>query len=307
MELRKKNPKVYVTMGNVEYNRVGRFFDDSAKGNADFLEVLRWTHDNLKRGLFLDMLDGIGICLEDITHENMPEVKQQIYSQYAEELDFLWNLPTVLVIGKYLLVHGGIPTDCLDALRNVDAYQCMKINAFLNTEVSFDRTVIVGHWPVYHYREYEDCLNPLFDYQKNIIAIDGGCALKKGNQLNALIIPNQNTDIRDLTYIAYDDYPVITATKSQKDREWSIRLRYFDCEVEVLKDSGDVVELRHISSGKVFIAPKAYLYNSNGQVCCSDCSDAYLGIEKGDKLSVVAETSIGYIVKKNGKIGWYQV
>lgn len=46
---------------------------------------------------------------------------------------------------------------------------------------------------------------------------------------------------------------------------------------------------------------------SNGKMCCSDCSDAYLEINKGDKLSVIVETKLGYIVKKKGVIGWYQI
>ena len=307
MELRENNPKVYVVMGNVEYHRISRFYNDSPEGIAEFFEMLRWTQKVWKRSLFLDMLDELGISLDNICSENMASVKQQIYSQYAKELDFLWNLPTVLAIGKYIFVHGGIPTDCLQELENTAALTYMKMDAFLKTDVSFHRTVVVGHWPVYHYREDEDCLNPLFDYQKNIVAIDGGCALKHGNQLNALIIPRPDADIRELEYISYDDYPVITAPKSQKAKEWSVRLRYFDCEVEILEDHGDVVTLRHIRSGKTFVVPKTYLYFSQGKVCCSDCSDAYLAIEQGDTLSVIAETSVGSIVKKNGVIGWYRV
>lgn len=297
--------RVFVTMGNVEYHRLNSFYNDTQEGPVNFFQMLKWTHKKWKRGLFLDMLNELEIELEEIREEEMVGIKQQIKQRYARELEFLWNLPTVLSIGNFIFAHAGVPTEYLEELQTVDALSCMKIDAFLKKEVVFNKTVVVGHWPVCLYRDDIDCMNPIFDYQKHIIAIDGGCALKYGAQLNALIIPKPNADIREVTYMDYDDYPVMIAPNSQSARKKTIVIRYFDSEVRILEEMNDVVKLLHINSNKNFMAPKEFLFFRKDKAYCNDCSDAYLAIEQGDRLAVIAETSVGDIVKKDGVLGWY--
>ena len=46
--------------------------------------------------------------------------------------------------------------------------------------------------------------------------------------------------------------------------------------------------------------------DSNGGFCkCNDSTDLVLELSPGDKVSVVEETSRGYLVKHNGTSGWY--
>lgn len=303
MELRDANPNVYATMGNVDWLRLHRFFNDDA---ASFLEMLQWTQNVWQTGFFLDVLEELKINVDDLTEENIEFVRAEIKEQFAKELDFLWNLPTVLVIGDYIFVHAGIPTDDLDSLQNVDAAQCMKIDAFLNTEVAFEKNVVVGHWPVCLYGKDANCVNPIFDYHKRIISIDGGCGLKHGAQLNALIIPNSKASMQEVTYISYDDYPVIIASTAQAAKEKTVMIQYFDSEVKVLEDSGDELQVLHVSTNKSIVVPMNFVYFVDGRAYCYDCSDGYLEIEEGDMLSVIAETSVGRIVKKDGLIGWYK-
>lgn len=303
MKLREENANVYVIMGNVDCHRIRSFYNDSP---ADFLNRFQWTKNVWKEGFFLDILNELGLEIDDISEENIENVRDIIKLKFAEELDFLWNLPTVLSIGNYIFVHAGVPTDDLNELQNVDATQCMKIDAFLNSDISFEKNVVVGHWPVCLYREDINCVNPILDHQRHIIAIDGGCGIKYGAQLNALIIPKPESDIREVTYVAYDDYPVLIAPTPQNEKEKTVCIRYYDCEVEVLEDRGDVICLRHISSDRICIVPKYFVYYRNGKAYCSDFSDACLEIKEGDKLSVIADTSAGYIVKKDGVIGWYK-
>ena len=52
--------------------------------------------------------------------------------------------------------------------------------------------------------------------------------------------------------------------------------------------------------------PEHFIYYADNKTYCYDCSDVYLEIEEGDMLSVIAETSVGWIVKKDGVIGWYR-
>ena len=303
LDLKERNTNVYATMGNVDVDRIGKLFDDSQEGDVQFLNALRWTRDIWERGIFLDMLDELGICLDELNEENIADVKARIGNEYKKELDFLWGLPTILAVGNYIFVHAGIPTDSLEELENTEAFHYLKRDAFLESEVSFEKTIVVGHWPVCLYREDIDSMNPIFDVEKHIIAIDGGCALKVGAQLNALLIPDAFADMKETSFEAYDDYPVMVAAREQQAKEKTICIRYFDSKIEVVEELGDVVRVRHISSKKEFIVPSSYLYKKKTH--CSDYTDAYLEVQRGDRLAVIEKTSIGYIVKKDGVIGWY--
>lgn len=306
LKLREENPRVYATIGNVDYGRIGLFYEEGQQANDDFVGALQWTKRVWKRGFFLDMLEEMQVELETVNGQNVGELKLRMKEKYAAELGLFENLPTILEIGNYIFVHAGIPTDELDKLSEEEMFSYLKRDAFLKEEVSFKKNVVVGHWPVCLYRDDIDCMNPIFDYEKHIVAIDGGCALKNGAQLNALLIPDAYGDLEEVTYEAYDDLPVIKAAKAQEAREKTVVIRFFDFKVEKLEEWEDVVRVRHVSSGKEFVVPKSYLWHKDGAFAnCSDFSDAYLEVAEGEELSVVEKTSIGYIVKKNGVIGWY--
>lgn len=303
LDLIADNYNIHVTMGNVDADRIGKIFIHGRGGEIDFLNGLRWTRNVWERGIFLDMLEELGIKLENVNEENISHVKTLILETYSKELEFLRELPTILEVGDYIFVHAGIPTDSLEELEGTDGFEYLKRDAFLKEEVAFQKNVVVGHWPVCLYREDIDSMNPIFDVEKHIIAIDGGCGLKIGEQLNALMIPNAYADIRETSFEAFDDYPVMIAVKEQHAKEKTICIRYFDSKIEVIEEMGDIAKVQQLSTGKEFVVPISYLYKKKTH--CSDYTDAYLEVRNGDKLSVIEETSIGYIVKKNGVIGWY--
>lgn len=307
LQLIEENPNVYVTMGNVDLFRLCRFYDDTEEGNRDFIGGLRWTKDYWKNGFFLDILEEIGIGLDELCEENIATVKEQIKEQYKKELNFLWNLPTILAMGNFIFVHGGVYSDKLEELTETEPFVYLKLDDFMSKDVKFEKTVVVGHWPACIYRDDVLSMNPLFDFEKHIIDIDGGCALKRNSgQLNALIIPNANAEMSEVSYVAYDDYPVLTAPKAQARRKSSISICYTNCEVELLSENNGIARLKHISSGKEFDVPSSYLYQSGDKLCCTDYNDEYLEIEEGDKLSLLEENALGMLVKKDGVIGWYE-
>lgn len=306
LKLREQNPHIYPVIGNVDYGKLMDFYDNSTVGDQYFLKTLKWTKQERTRGFFLDILDELDIDLNSLCLENIPSLKEKIYAGYHVELDFLWHLPAVLESGNFIFVHAGIPTDDLADLKEEDLFTYLKQDAFMNSDVSFEKIVVTGHWPVCLYRDDVDSMNPIFNEEKHIIAIDGGCALKNGAQLNALVIPNVQADMRDITYRAYDDYPTITADHDQANQPATFVIRYFDCEVEILSRCEDMLRLRQVSSGIEFDAPESFVYKNKERFYCSDYSDACLEVSTGDVLSIVEQTSHGYIVKKNGIIGWYK-
>lgn len=305
-KLMKENSQVYLTQGNVDYDRVGQFWEEGQQADYDFDGMLHWSKRVWGGGFFQDMLEEMGVSMDEVNGKNIGSYKQLIKEKYAGELAVFEELPTLLEIGNYIFVHAGIPTDDLEKLNEAELFSYLKRDAFLKEDVAFKKNVVVGHWPVCLYRDDVDSMNPIFDYEKHVVAIDGGCALKNGAQLNALVLPNAWADLQQAEYVAYDDFPVIRAPKSQAGKECTITIRFFDCKVELLERRADVARVRHVSTDKELVVPWSYLYGSNnGFYNCSDFSDAWLAVEEGDALSVVQETSEGYIVKKNGIIGWY--
>ncbi len=348
MELLAAGYSVYASMGNVEYHRMARFEDNSPAGNQEFLRLLHKMKNVWGGSMFLDMLAEMNLNLEDLTEDRVMSVKAEMRRRYRKELSFLKRLPAILTAGDFIFVHGGVPTDHLEELEGTEAFVYLKRDEFLRANVKFEKYVVTGHWPVCLYRDDEDSMEPICDWEKHIIALDGGCGLKIGQQLNGLILPGRMfaaeriagvegtaaeeaadnarrdtpKDVRKTVgFVSYDDFPVITANHDQAGRKADIVIHYWDSEVECLgymerdcgcspgggESSTRVVRLRHVSSGMEFPAPESFLYKgAEGQLKCEDCSDALLEIKKGDLLSVIEKTSIGWVVKKDGVMGWYR-
>ena len=75
MRLKEKNPKVWLSAGNVDCARIGNFMDRSEGSGRRFLEELRWTKEVWRCGLFLEMLAELGIELSEVNEENVAAVK----------------------------------------------------------------------------------------------------------------------------------------------------------------------------------------------------------------------------------------
>ena len=58
----------------------------------------------------------------------------------------------------------------------------------------------------------------------------------------------------------------------------------------------------HIATKHNFWIPNSYIWD---ETHCKDYTDYVLPVRVGDKLSLEKETSKGYIVKKDGIVGWY--
>lgn len=230
----------------------------------------------------------------DCDYEDM---RRSLLQRYAAELEFLRGLPTVLETGDYVFVHGGIPED------KSDAWSFMKYDRFMHRASRQEKWTIVGHWPVMLYHEYIVDANPVFDYDKRIISIDGGCVLKDDGQLNALIIPEAGST--DFSFVPYDPFPGARVLFDQSEGEKSWYIRWGDALVEVLRRGEEFSHCRHKRTGYEMDILTKYLYGEGGECEVNDCTDYVLPLKAGDTVSIVEETSRGYFVKHNGISGWY--
>lgn len=233
---------------------------------------------------------------------DLPALRAALLDYFPRETKFLLKLPHILESANFIFVHGGIPRE--DNLDGLEAYGCMKNDDFLGQGLSFRKWVAVGHWPVTLYDPAVQRTSPILDRERHIACIDGGCVLKVGGQLNALIIPDIYGEA--LEYDWYDGLPTVTALDGQEASEHPLNIRWSDSVVEVLKEEGDCVLCRHVSSGRELWAPRTHISRwRDGKTHTEDITDLRLPVSPGDELAVVCQTGRGFLVKKDGITGWY--
>ena len=249
-----------------------------------------------KSGLMWDILTEMGVEIrEDMDFERLiPEITER----FKPEWDFLHAMPHVIETPHYIFAHGGIKPDIpIERQRGGD---CMKFDAFMNYGYTFDKWVIVGHWPVMLYLADHVCANPIIDREHHVISIDGGCVLKDDGQLNALILRRGK-----FTSEWYDPFPLGRALDAQKKSARSAYIRWGDNAVEPIELGREWCRIRHIRTGYVMDVPTDFLYESKGVLRVNDVTDYRPAIAPGETLSIVRETDRGYWIKKNGVSGWY--
>lgn len=250
-------------------------------------------------GLIWDMLAELGITVtEELDFQPLVPI---LRSRFKPEWDFLRSLPHAIETEHYIFVHGGIRPDI--PLREQIGGDCMKFDDFMSCGYSFDKWVIVGHWPVMLYLPDRVCANPIIDREHHIISIDGGCTLKDDGQLNGLIIPHEGSE--NFSFEAYDPFPVRRVKTAQRGGERSYYIRWGDNEVQVLRRGAEFSLCRHVRTGYEMEILTKYLYSDEEFCKCNDCTDLVLELHEGDEVSVVEETSRGYLVKHKGVSGWY--
>ncbi len=232
---------------------------------------------------------------------DLPALQRLLAERFQPELEFLRGLPTILESEHFVFVHGGVPS--YEHMEELDAWKCMKNDDFMGQGHSFPKYCVVGHWPVTLYRHDYPCCAPIIDRQRKIISIDGGCVLKEDGQLNALIIPAE--DSQAFSWVSYDDCPVREALDGQDPSRDPVIIHWTDHNVEVEKQGEEFSLCLHKATGRRVWVLSKYLRRRGEELWCDDTSDYRLEVAPGDILSVVEETSLGYLVKKDDITGWY--
>lgn len=307
MDLAGQHP-VYVSMGNVDLGRILNADDDSPRGVADWVGYLDWAERTWGGSLFSEMLADMGIPIGRVAGETAAMHRRRMLEQFHEELEFLWSRPTILTAGKYIFVHGGVPTEEVDGLAGTDPKPYLKNDSFYDKGCVFrDHIVVTGHWPTCLYRKDREDVSPVFDRERGILCIDGGNALKRSGQLNGIIIPDSQADMEQISWLGYDGLPRVEALEGQTGRAARVHIQYFESGVELLAEQGDMGEWRQLSSGKTFAGPLKWTYrDGDGGLHYDDYADTVLTVAPGDRLSVLVQTGAGYYCKNGGRIGWYQ-
>lgn len=253
-----------------------------------------------KRGLLWDMVNEAGIDPFEISE--LGDIKAELWRRFRPEWEFLAAIPHAIETQNFVFAHAGMNPD--KPLSRHDISELDRVDFFLKRGLRFHKWVVVGHEPVVLYGENKVCANPIIDRESRIISIDGGCVLKDDGQLNALIIPD--IDSEDFSFAAYDPFPTAVALDGQAESERSYYIRWGDSTVQVLKRGEEFSLCRHVRTGYEMEILTKYLF-SGGEICdCNDCTDYLLPVKAGDTLRIVERSSKGVFAKLNGVSGWYR-
>ena len=278
-------------------------------GNCDFWHVIfemdqeaeEYTLNYVlskKRGLLWDMMNEAKI--DPFQLESFDECKDTLYRKFQNEWKFLESLPHAIETQNFIFAHAAVYPKPLEEHTFWELIHC---DAFFKLDYRYDKWVVVGHWPVVLYGDKIVSANPIIDRRRKVISIDGGCVLKDDGQLNALVIPDINSE--NFSNIAYDPFPEKTVLQDQAEGPDSWYIRWGDSKVKVLERGEEFSHCRHVRTGYEMDILTKYLFTDHEITECNDCTDYVLPLKKGDLVRVVEETSRGYFVKHNGISGWY--
>ncbi len=233
--------------------------------------------------------------------EDLPRLRADLRAAFPEEWTWLRAMPTILETEHLVFVHGGVPS--LEKMEELERWGCMKNDDFLSQGHSFDKWVIVGHWPVTLYDGRIPSSAPRFDRERRIISIDGACVLKVDGQLNALILPSEERE--DFTWTAWDGLPTAQALDRQEESVDSVNIRWGRSALVLLEAGEELSLCRHLETGRELYILNDYLRQGPGGLECEDSTDYRLPVSPGDLLTVVRKTGSGFLCKKEGVTGWY--
>ena len=252
-----------------------------------------------KSGILWEMCVAAGIDLLEV--ESFTQCKREIHRIFAEEWAFLEALPHAIETENFIFAHSG--ADPAKPLREHQIKDFVRCDHLLTLDRSFEKWLVVGHWPVMLYGQDIVCANPIIEPRRKIISIDGACVLKDDGQLNCLIIPHKYSG--EFDFVAYDPFPEMTVLDDQEASEKSYYIRWGDSTVLVLERGEEFSRCRHRRTGYEMDILTRYLFTDGDITDCNDCTDYVLPLRKGDTVRVVETCSRGYFVKHKGVSGWY--
>ena len=223
-------------------------------------------------------------------------------NEYKEIFDFIDNLPDVYFINDTLVtVHAGI-TD----IYNIDehAMNVLKYDRFYELSNIQPKIMLVGHYPTRNYRPNLASANPIFDFNKRIISIDGGNHVVKGGQINFVVL--NSLDSMQFDYIYSDHYPKhIMKYDVRYDVKAQTSITYGQNEVVIVERDLDFYYVKHLNTNTLMWIYKNNVYynDKENKYYAYDGTNNFLSVNKGDEISICIKANPFSLIKKDGIIG----
>ncbi|HDR7566416.1 MULTISPECIES: metallophosphoesterase [Bacillus] len=296
MDLVVSKPNVYVIEGNCE-----AVVEALVNENPALINYLCTR----KNTIFNEWLAKLNVTVNE--ESDICEVKNILMGRFSKEIKWLTELPTAIETDDYIFVHAGL--EDRENWRQTDRKNAIAMPEFFNKSHRADKYVIVGHWPVVNYSEEAPSNNPVIDKEKKIIAIDGGNAIKEAGQLNAFIIHRDIlNDTFSYTYVDhFPQYEVLTDFNANSVMQGGVTYPHYYIEpVERMKD---FTVCKQIGTNELLYVKNEYIkqLESGEYTVKTDISCAQIGVRKGDIVSLIDGSCMGYdLIKKDGVEGWIE-
>ncbi len=274
-----ENHQVYMTLGNCD-NLINHFSDSSKNEGME-------RYMNSRPLTFLNELRQ-----EYNSNAGYLELVDYAQKQHQKLLNFIAQLPVIIEAPHFVCVHAALlPNGSQDLKENITKPW------FLKDDVVFDKPVIVGHFPCCLYSQTYMCHNVIFNYNKNIIATDGGNSIKDEGQMNVIEIINDQ-----FTAYAFDLLDYIDAPYPQK-RVDRLHIHWFELEIELLEIGEEYSLIHHLES-----LEELWVYNEfidfKTESLNRDYTNSLVEVKMSDKIHIIYETTKAYYIKCNGYVGW---
>ncbi|HDR7600583.1 TPA: metallophosphoesterase [Bacillus mycoides] len=258
-----------------------------------------------KNTIFNEWLAKLNVTVNE--ESDICEVKNILMGRFSKEIKWLTELPTAIETDDYIFVHAGL--EDRENWRQTDRKNAIAMPEFFNKSHRENKYVVVGHWPVVNYSEEAPSNNPVIDKEKKIIAIDGGNAIKEAGQLNAFIIQRTTSgDTFSYTYVDhFPQYEVLADFNANSVMQGGVTYPHYYIEpVERMK--GFIV-CKQLGTNELLHVKNEYIkqLESGEYTVKTDISCAQISIRKGDKVSLIDGSCMGYdLIKKDGVEGWIE-
>ncbi len=230
------------------------------------------------------------------------EFREYVLTRFDRELDFIRNLPILLYFDDMLFVHGGYSEDF--HIEN-DEIKFLKYDFFEKVAKAQERLTIVGHIPTCVLRKDEFSNLPYFNWDKNIISIDGGMGVKRTGEINALIITKRD-GVRKFDCVQQNNFKLGTIIGNfdfpNRDR---VYLHWPNREVELVKRGEKMsvcyspLKNKKFSVFNEIVSEKDDKYNLN-----FDYQNKFFNLPIGTKVEVAKVFNSCALIKYKDEFGW---
>lgn len=280
-------PDVHILLGNCDG------MNDEAE--APWLPVFL---DRQPRQLFWEQCAVQGICRNTALSDPHGTI-QTLCRAYPRQAAFLAGLPRILESEQYYFVHAALNADL--PLDRQDPVDVITRRGFLKSAGSFDRLLVVGHYPACNYDLTECRLSPYYDEKRGILCIDGGNRVKTGGQLNGAILQ----DGKYLGCAWVDDLPTVQVVADQAEQPATVNINWPDYEVCPLEWRDGWCRCRHQATGREFFVPAVLVKQTEtGWKLADDYTDYRPPLQAGQRVGLAARAGDWALVKTGDRPGW---
>jgi protein phosphatase len=284
-----RSDNIYITKGNCDV--VFRYVFNGVEGIIPYMK-------QRKNSILNEMLNNHQKSVDDFA--NLQELECFYREHFQEIFDWLESLPVAYETEDFIVIHAGVEN--IQNWHETEEKYALYGQEFLEKNHQANKPVIVGHWPVVNYRSALVCSNnPIIDFHKKIISIDGGNQIKKDGQLNALIFENSTysfTFVDELT----EEMIILKDYQDPTGRVGTVTYPNYDMKV---LDIGEHFTLCENTKLGIEQWIKNEYLEENIR-CKDDLSTTFLSVSQGEKVLIVDNECEGYVLVKklNGEIGW---